>query len=137
MQAARVLGLPSAGLAHLLDHYCGVTADKRYQLADWRVRPLAPELLAYARTDTHYLLYIHDRLKQQLLDLGAVDKVRIWKCMWNVHGYVHGAYPCAFVTKDEKLQLQLGAADKVRVCVVCKSWPVRGILMRKRTGCWT
>lgn len=38
-------------------------ADKKYQLADWRVRPLPEELLLYARTDTHYLLYIYDRLK--------------------------------------------------------------------------
>ncbi len=45
-------------------------ADKRYQLADWRVRPLAPELLHYARSDTHYLLYIHDRLKQELQAAG-------------------------------------------------------------------
>lgn len=38
-------------------------ADKQHQLADWRVRPLPAELQAYARADTHHLLYIHDRLK--------------------------------------------------------------------------
>eukprot|EP00798_Chlamydomonas_sp_ICE-L_P018552 gene18552-25059_t len=65
-QAARVLRHRSAGLAFLLDHYCTVKADKKYQLADWRVRPLAPELLHYARSDTHYLLYIHDCLKVEL-----------------------------------------------------------------------
>ncbi|KAG1674311.1 hypothetical protein FOA52_013500 [Chlamydomonas sp. UWO 241] len=68
-QAARVLSLPSAGLAFLLEHFCGVAADKRFQLADWRVRPLSAEMLAYARTDTHYLLYIHDRLKQLLAEV--------------------------------------------------------------------
>ena len=52
-------------------------ADKRYQLADWRVRPLAPELLHYARSDTHYLLYIHDRLKQELQAVG--DEVSWWQ----------------------------------------------------------
>jgi exosome complex exonuclease RRP6 len=41
----------------------GGQADKRWQLADWRVRPLSDEALLYARMDTHYLLYIHDRLK--------------------------------------------------------------------------
>jgi exosome complex exonuclease RRP6 len=41
-QAARVLQLERASLAHVLAHYCGVTLDKRYQLADWRVRPLTP-----------------------------------------------------------------------------------------------
>ena len=65
-QAARVLDLPSKGLAYLLSHYCGVSADKRFQLADWRVRPLTSEMLEYARGDTHHLLYVHDRLKQQL-----------------------------------------------------------------------
>ena len=38
-------------------------ADKRFQLADWRARPLTPEMLHYARADTHYLLYCYDRLK--------------------------------------------------------------------------
>ena len=38
-------------------------ADKRYQLADWRTRPLPEDMLKYARMDTHYLLYIYDRLK--------------------------------------------------------------------------
>ena len=102
-QAARVLSLPSAGLAFLLEQYCGVKvswassgsypthshrgiasvlpptppntccchqADKRYQLADWRVRPLSPQHLHYARTDTHYLLYIYDRLKLELKEAG-------------------------------------------------------------------
>lgn len=40
--------------------------DKKYQLADWRVRPLPLELLVYARMDTHYLLYIYDCLKVEL-----------------------------------------------------------------------
>lgn len=65
-QAARVLDLPSKGLAYLLSHYCGVSPDKRFQLADWRLRPLTSEMLEYARGDTHHLLYVHDRLKQQL-----------------------------------------------------------------------
>ena len=38
-------------------------ADKRWQLADWRVRPLSEEALLYARMDTHYLLYMYDRIK--------------------------------------------------------------------------
>ena len=30
------------------------------------MRPLSPEMMHYARSDTHYLLYIHDRLKAEL-----------------------------------------------------------------------
>ncbi len=32
-QAARVLELPYIGLAYLLEHFCGVQSDKRFQLA--------------------------------------------------------------------------------------------------------
>ncbi|MCO5577591.1 hypothetical protein L7F22_031422 [Adiantum nelumboides] len=68
-QAARVLELESFGLAHLLTHFCGLIPDKRYQMADWRLRPLPAEMIKYAREDTHYLLYIGDSLKQKLLSL--------------------------------------------------------------------
>eukprot|EP00002_Diphylleia_rotans_P021636 TRINITY_DN4212_c0_g1_i9.p1 TRINITY_DN4212_c0_g1~~TRINITY_DN4212_c0_g1_i9.p1 ORF type:complete len:728 (+),score=155.77 TRINITY_DN4212_c0_g1_i9:56-2239(+) len=70
-QAARVLSFPRFSLAYLLQHFCGVIADKKYQLADWRIRPLTAEMLRYAREDTHYLLYIYDRLRNQLLERGA------------------------------------------------------------------
>ena len=66
-QAARVLGYPSASLAHLLSRHVGFTPDKRYQLADWRMRPLSGPMRDYARCDTHYLLYCYDVLKQELL----------------------------------------------------------------------
>jgi exosome complex exonuclease RRP6 len=51
--------------------YCDFTPDKRYQLADWRIRPLPAPMLDYARSDTHYLLYIYDHLRNALLDRGA------------------------------------------------------------------
>jgi len=31
-------------------------------------RPLPDEFIRYARTDTHYLLYIYDRVKNDLLE---------------------------------------------------------------------
>ena len=55
-------------LSHLLQHFCSITPDKRYQLADWRVRPLSEAMMVYARGDTHYLLYCYDRLRNVLLD---------------------------------------------------------------------
>lgn len=61
---------PRHGLATLLEMYCDFTADKKYQLADWRIRPLPAEMLAYARSDTHFLLYIYDNLRNALLDRG-------------------------------------------------------------------
>nr|CAD7263162.1 unnamed protein product [Timema shepardi] len=67
-QAAKALDFPHLSLAYLLQHYCKVTANKQYQLADWRIRPLPKELRNYAREDTHYLLYIYDTMKNALLD---------------------------------------------------------------------
>ncbi|RVE70391.1 hypothetical protein OJAV_G00064140 [Oryzias javanicus] len=67
-QASRALHLARNSLDHLLKHFCNVDSDKRYQLADWRIRPLPDEMVQYARSDTHYLLYIYDCMRTQLLD---------------------------------------------------------------------
>ncbi|XP_057983111.1 protein RRP6-like 2 isoform X2 [Malania oleifera] len=66
-QASRVLKLERNSLEFLLHHFCGVTADKEYQNADWRLRPLPVEMLRYAREDTHYLLHIYDLMRIRLL----------------------------------------------------------------------
>lgn len=67
-QAARVLKFPSFSLAYLLLRHCNVKAigKQKFQLADWRVRPLPKDMFEYARSDTHYLLYIFDRLRTEL-----------------------------------------------------------------------
>ena len=39
-QAARVLNYGKYSLAFLLKKFCDVTANKQYQLADWRIRLL-------------------------------------------------------------------------------------------------
>lgn len=36
--AANSLGFPSKSLAYLLKTYASFDADKKYQLADWRIR---------------------------------------------------------------------------------------------------
>lgn len=66
-QAARLLQYPRFSLAYLLKRHCSVDADKQYQLADWRIRPLEKNMIKYAREDTRYLLYIYDQMKQELL----------------------------------------------------------------------
>ncbi|PBK67308.1 hypothetical protein ARMSODRAFT_1086260 [Armillaria solidipes] len=65
-----IISFPKHGLAHLLETYCDFLPDKRYQLADWRIRPLPEEMLKYARSDTHFLLFIYDNLRNALLDRG-------------------------------------------------------------------
>ncbi|KAK9172395.1 PMC2 like exosome 3'-5' exoribonuclease subunit [Cryptosporidium meleagridis] len=67
-QAARILNTPGGySLKNLMSIYCSLDIDKRFQLADWRERPLSNELIEYARGDTHYLLYIYDIMKNLLL----------------------------------------------------------------------
>ncbi|TVU30605.1 hypothetical protein EJB05_22235 [Eragrostis curvula] len=66
-QASKVLQMDRNSLEHLLQHFCGVTANKEYQAADWRLRPLRDEMIKYAREDTHYLLYIYDLMRLRLV----------------------------------------------------------------------
>ncbi|KAJ2812790.1 exosome nuclease subunit [Coemansia furcata] len=69
--ASHVLNMEHHSLAHLLRVYCQYDADKRYQLADWRIRPVPAEMLRYARADTHFLLHIFDRMRNDLVQRGA------------------------------------------------------------------
>jgi ribonuclease D len=66
-QACRVLQYPHFSLSYLLQRFCSIQADKKFQLADWRMRPLSDDMIKYAREDTHYLLYIYDNIKNELL----------------------------------------------------------------------
>ncbi len=72
MLAARILGREAFGLGSLLKEEFGVELDKRFQRANWGQRPLPPELLAYARLDTHYLIELSKRLREDL------HRARIW-----------------------------------------------------------
>jgi exosome complex exonuclease RRP6 len=67
-RAAKQLNLGKYSLAYLLEYYVGIQANKEYQLADWRIRPLPADFLKYAREDTHYLLYLYDRMRNALLN---------------------------------------------------------------------
>ncbi|KAI0862164.1 ribonuclease H-like domain-containing protein [Xylaria cubensis] len=66
-EAACALQYPGRSLAYLLKRFVDFDADKKYQLADWRIRPIPEEMFYYARSDTHYLLYIYDHLRNELL----------------------------------------------------------------------
>lgn len=105
-QASRALNLARHSLDHLLKHYCSVDSDKRYQLADWRIRPLPEEMVQYARTDTHYLLYIYDSVRAQLLDFNH-GQPGLLQSVWNkskdisLKKYVKPIY-----TEESYLELQ-------------------------------
>ncbi|KAK9457713.1 ribonuclease H-like domain-containing protein [Dipodascopsis uninucleata] len=72
--AARVLNFEGKSLSYLLDILCSFKASKKYQLADWRIRPLSEDMLMYARCDTHFLLSIFDKLRNKLVSEGG-DKL--------------------------------------------------------------
>ncbi|KAL9005627.1 MAG: hypothetical protein Q9188_001583 [Gyalolechia gomerana] len=65
--ASNILGYPRHGLAYLLQRFAAFGTDKRYQMADWRMRPLPKQMYDYARSDTHFLLYIFDCIRKELL----------------------------------------------------------------------
>lgn len=65
--AARALGYTGGSLAFLLKKFVDFDAQKQYQTADWRIRPLPEEMFDYARSDTHFLLYVYDNMRNELL----------------------------------------------------------------------
>ena len=67
MFAARMLGRKRVGLGSMLEDEFNVVLNKKYQRADWGQRPLPSYLLAYAQLDTHYLIQLRNRLREQLL----------------------------------------------------------------------
>jgi ribonuclease D len=64
--AAQLLGVKQFGLAALLGEHFGVKLDKKHQRADWSMRPLTADMLAYAAQDTMHLLALRDILRDQL-----------------------------------------------------------------------
>jgi len=66
MIAARTLGYQKIGLGSLLEKYFNVHMDKKYQRANWGRRPLKPEMLEYARLDSHYLIPLAEILQKEL-----------------------------------------------------------------------
>ncbi|KAI3406390.2 RRP6 [Candida oxycetoniae] len=73
--ASRQLGFTKFSLQYLLDTFAHFRTSKKYQLADWRIRPLPQPMLAYARSDTHFLLYIYDQLRNKLIDEEKLPRV--------------------------------------------------------------
>jgi exosome complex exonuclease RRP6 len=73
--ASKSLGFPKHSLAYLLERFASFKTSKKYQLADWRIRPLTKQMRLYARADTHFLLYIFDVLKNMLIESNKLTQV--------------------------------------------------------------
>ncbi len=66
MVAARILGWDAVGLGALLQSEFSIHANKKYQRADWGMRPLPQDMLTYAQMDTHFLIALRNQLKTAL-----------------------------------------------------------------------
>ena len=73
--AAAAVGEENLGLSTLLTKYFGFSVDKRYQRANWGKRPLDPDMLRYAQSDSHFLLPLRDRLLPCLEATGRLNLV--------------------------------------------------------------
>jgi ribonuclease D len=67
---AQLLGYEAIGLAALLERHFGIKLNKTHQRADWSMRPLPPDMLDYAATDTHHLAALAANLREELAALG-------------------------------------------------------------------
>ncbi|KAG7832789.1 hypothetical protein KL943_004730 [Ogataea angusta] len=65
--ASRELGLGRHSLAHLLETYVKFKTSKKWQLADWRMRPLNSEMKNYAKADTHFLIEVFYKMHSELV----------------------------------------------------------------------
>lgn len=97
MVAARTLGWPQLGLAAILETHYGLRMNKRFQRADWGLRPLTPELLDYARLDTRFLVRLRDILVAELAAKGRLlEAQEEFARLERVAGAGNGVNPNAF-----------------------------------------
>ena len=85
--AAQLLGYKAFGLAALLEQHFGIALDKKFQRADWSLRPLSEGMLQYASQDTMYLLALRDILHGELMAKGraswaAEEFARLEQTQW-------------------------------------------------------
>ncbi|MHC1740186.1 MAG: ribonuclease D [Anaerolineaceae bacterium] len=73
MVAARILGEPAVGLGSLLQSRLEITVNKKYQRANWGIRPLSTEMLDYARQDSQFLYPLRVILEKELKERSLFD----------------------------------------------------------------
>ncbi len=76
MISCQFLGEERFGLADVLNKYFGVELNKRFQRADWSVRPLSNDMIRYAAEDTRYLHDLAQLLEDKLREKGRFDWVK-------------------------------------------------------------
>jgi ribonuclease D len=94
MISARIIGRKTIGLANLLEDYFGLSVDKRFQRADWSVRPIPAEQLQYAQQDTHYLPALRDIILEEIKQKECLTEAReVFAQLANVPAATHNFDP--------------------------------------------
>ncbi len=73
--AARAAGIRQFSLQNLIETYFQVKLSKRYQKANWKLRPLSKEQLDYAALDTVYLYRLYQILTEAVGKTGRLDQL--------------------------------------------------------------
>ena len=76
MISSQFVGEERFGLADMLGKYFNLELDKKYQRADWTVRPLTEGMICYAAGDTQYLQELAAILEGQLQEKGRLSWVQ-------------------------------------------------------------
>ena len=71
--ACRFLGVKEIGLEAVLQQRFDVSLDKKYQKKNWSQRPLPPDMMEYAATDTLYLNSLAAILEKELVQKGRLN----------------------------------------------------------------
>jgi len=73
MISAQLLGEERIGLADLLRKYFAVELEKKFQRADWSLRPLPDDMVRYAAEDTRHLHRLVALFEERLTALGRMS----------------------------------------------------------------
>ncbi len=76
MISSQFVGEERFGLADMLRKYFGIELDKKYQRADWTLRPLTEGMIRYAAEDTRHLQRLADILEEKLIEKGRLEWVQ-------------------------------------------------------------
>jgi len=67
--AALLIGEKNVGLASLLEKFFSIKKESKFQMADWTIRPINPDMISYAVKDTAYLIKLKNLLEKKLEEL--------------------------------------------------------------------
>jgi ribonuclease D len=103
--ASRFLGFPETGLEAVIKKKFDVTLDKKFQRKDWSKRPLPPDMIAYAASDSKFLLPLAKNLKTEL------DKKHRLEWVYEECDYLSKVRP--IIANDQPLYMNFKGAGKL------------------------